>query len=179
MMMMTTRRRRNIPACKVSDDYYIVVVHTTGDNKDGSNQVTYAKKTKQLQSGTEMVNGQVFGHETFLFAIWVTRSHSCWSPKQCLFREEFKQKNGQIWEFVPIEWVGLHLNPNFLTGFKKCLECSETYNKLIIFFSIFQGGCYTQKIYLFFSIHYCFRVDILEIFLSIDALLNGIKTSCA
>ena len=95
--MRTTRttrrtRRRNIPACQVSDDYYIVVVHTTGDNKDGSNQVTYAKKTKQLQSGTEMVKGQVFGHETFLFADWVTRSHSCWSPKQCLFREAFLKK---------------------------------------------------------------------------------------
>ena len=43
-------------------------------------------------------------------------------------------------EFVPIGWVGLHPDPNFLTGFKKCLECSETYNKLIIFFSFFRGG---------------------------------------
>ena len=40
-----------------------------------------------------------------------------------------KKKNGQIWELFPIGWVGLHPVPNFLTGFKKHSECSETHNK--------------------------------------------------
>ena len=39
------------------------------------------------------------------------------------------QKKGQIWEFVPIGWVGLHPDPNLLTGFKKHSECSESHNK--------------------------------------------------
>ena len=44
------------------------------------------------------------------------------------------------------------------------------------------GGGDTSEIYLFFTIILCFRDDILEMykkFLSIDALLNGKKTSCA
>ena len=64
-------------------------------------------------------------------------------------REALK-KNSKIWEIFSIGWVGLRPDPNFLTGFKKCLECSETYNKLIIFSSIFwgEGGGLTQFIFI-------------------------------
>ena len=47
-------------------------------------------------------------------------THYYWHriPKSTkILREAFKKENGQIWEFVPIGWVGLHPHPNFLTGF--------------------------------------------------------------
>ena len=57
------------------------------------------------------------------------------------FREAFKKKkNGEIWELFPIGWVGLHPVPNFLTGFKKHSECSETHNKTLKKIFFFGGG---------------------------------------
>ena len=53
-------------------------------------------------------------------------AHTCARDLK-LGKGSLQKKNGEIWELFPIGWVGLHPVPNFLTGFKKHSECSETH----------------------------------------------------
>ena len=43
--------------------------------------------------------------------------HKVLYSKKCYLGKPSIKKNGEIWEFFPIGWVGGRPNPNFLTGF--------------------------------------------------------------
>ena len=58
----------------------------------------------------------------------------------CHIREAIIKKNGESWEFVPTGGREVYPDPNLLTGFLKCSECPETYNKHKLLFFNFKGG---------------------------------------